>query len=142
MKLKATIKYDSKYKLLAHTTKCPFSRNRIRSCFQLKYDFVIPRSSRYVQINRTALRKISRCAIVRLVNPAPLLEVRSPFWGEQDQRFDEWDHQNCKVLNQTQFWLHARDLIPVSYKLYFSYLNSFLHSLHAIETFCEFRHQQ
>jgi len=98
--LKATIKYESKHKLLPRTTKCPFSRNGIRRCFKLQYDFVTSRSTRYVRINRTAQRKISRCAIfrVRFVNPTPLFEVWSPSWSERDQRFDEWNHQDCQVL--------------------------------------------
>ena len=77
MKLKATIKHDSKHKLLPHTTKCPFSRNGIRRRFKHKYDFVTSSSIRYVRINRTAQRKISRCAMlrVRLGNPTPLTEV-------------------------------------------------------------------
>jgi hypothetical protein len=55
MKLKATIKYDSNYKLLPHTTNRPFSRNGIRCCFKHKYDFVTSRSTRHVRINRTIL---------------------------------------------------------------------------------------
>ena len=132
MKLKAT----TKYKLLPHTTKCPFSRNGIRRCFKHKYDFVTSRSTRYFRINRTAQRKISRRAVfrVRLVNPTPLI-VWSPSWDEQDQRFNGWNHQNCKVLYKTELWLHAPDQLPVSYKLYLSSLSSFLHSLQVTEPF-------
>lgn len=89
MKLKATIKYDSKYKLLPHTTKCPFSSNEIRRCFKHKYDFVTSRSTRYVRVNWSTQRKTSWSATlrVRLVNPTPLPEDWSPAWDEQDQRF-------------------------------------------------------
>jgi hypothetical protein len=75
MKLKATIKYDSKNKLLPHITKCPFSRNEIRRCFKYKYDFVSSRFIRYVLINWTTQggKKPERPIQWLVSYPTPLL---------------------------------------------------------------------